>query len=88
VLWIALPLMLLGTAMLVRGAVYGVAPEGRMAKKRQERNLRAGFTTDMRSFGRRVRRLGALLLLIGLTLVGWQRSIDATDDEPAAAAER
>jgi hypothetical protein len=84
--WIALPFVLLGGAMVARGTIYTLAPNSGIAKKRQQKNLRAGFSTDMLSFGRRVRRLGALLLLIGLALIGWQRSyeVERAGEPPAA----
>lgn len=72
--WVALALLVLGGLMAARGTVYGLWPEGPIAKKRQQRNLRRGFTTDMKAFGRRVRRLGVLLALIALTVLGWPQS--------------
>jgi hypothetical protein len=68
------PLLVLGLIMLVRGWVYTLRPDGAMAMKRKQRNLRVGFPTDMKRFGRRVRRLGLILSLIGGGLVGWQAS--------------
>ena len=79
-------LALLGALMLGRGALYALAPNSGITRKRQQRNLRAGMTTDMDAFGRRVRRLGALVLLIGLSLAGWQRAL-ALDAADAGAAE-
>jgi hypothetical protein len=68
------PLLLLGLTMLVRGWVYSLRPHGAMAEKRKKVNLKRGFTTDMAVFGRKVRRLGLMLALLGGTLVGWQAS--------------
>ena len=68
------PLALLGAVMMIRGWVYTVRPRGSMAIKRQQVNLKRGFTTDMKIFGRKVRRLGLLLVLVGATLIGWHRA--------------
>lgn len=80
------PLALLGVIMMVRGWVYTLRPDGPMAKKRQKVNLKRGFTTDMRVFGRKVRRLGLFLLLVGGTMIGWQRAsaADTAADAPVA----
>jgi TRAP-type C4-dicarboxylate transport system permease large subunit len=71
------PLVLLGLTMMTRGWVYTLRPDGAMAAKRKKVNLKRGFTTDMKVFGRKVRRLGLMLALVGGLLVGWQRSHDA-----------
>lgn len=71
---VGIPLALLGATMMVRGWAYTLRPDGTMAKKRQKVNLKRGFTTDMKVFGRKVRRLGLMLLLVGGTLIGWQRA--------------
>lgn len=73
---IGLPIALLGLTMMVRGWTYTLRPEGGMAKKRQKVNLKRGFTTDMKIFGRKVRRLGLMMTLFGLFLAGWQYSLD------------
>jgi len=76
-LYFSIPLLVLGGLMVLRGAIYGLWPEGATAKKRQQQNLRKGFTTDMAAFGKRVRRLGGLMVLIALTLIGWPRAAAA-----------
>lgn len=73
-LWIGLPLFLLGATMMVRGWVYTLQPEGSMALKRKKVNLKRGFTTDMKVFGRKVRRLGLMMTMVGALLLGWYRS--------------
>jgi hypothetical protein len=73
------PLLLLGATMMARGWVYTLRPDGAMAEKRKKVNLKRGFTTDMKLFGRKVRRLGLMLALGGGTLVGWQASHRADD---------
>lgn len=80
-LYLGIPLLLLGLTMLARGWIYTLKPNGKMAEKRKRRNLKVGFTTDMKLFGRKIRRLGLLLALGGSGLVGWHFS---TPDEPAA----
>jgi hypothetical protein len=79
------PTLLLGLVMMARGWVYTLRPDGAMAQKRKKVNLKRGFTTDMKVFGRKVRRLGLMLALVGGTLIGWQRSHDV-DGAPATAA--
>jgi TRAP-type C4-dicarboxylate transport system permease large subunit len=74
---VGVPLLLLGLTMMMRGWVYTLRPDGAMAEKRKKVNLKRGFTTDMKLFGRKVRRLGLMLALLGGFLVGWQRSEEA-----------
>jgi hypothetical protein len=85
-LWTGLPLFLLGAVMMVRGWVYTLQPEGSMALKRKKVNLKRGFTTDMKVFGRKVRRLGLMLTMVGALLLGWYRSqaIDSVTVPPEA----
>lgn len=71
-LYVGIPILLLGLTMMVRGWVYTLRPDGKMAEKRKRRNLKVGFTTDMKLFGRKVRRLGLLLAIIGGGLVSWK----------------
>jgi hypothetical protein len=78
-------MLLLGLTMMTRGWIYTLRPDGAMAAKRKQVNLRRGFTTDMRLFGRKVRRLGLMIALVGGLLVGWQRS-HAADATPAPAS--
>ena len=90
-LYFAIPLLVIGGLMVLRGSIYGLWPEGAIAKKRQQRNLRSGFTTDMSAFGRRVRRLGGLMVLVALTLIGWPRAgaadaVGALDGKSAAGS--
>ena len=75
------PLALLGLAMMTRGWIYTLRPSGPMAEKRKKVNLQRGFTTDMKLFGRKVRRLGLMLTLLGAFLVGWQLSHRADELE-------
>jgi hypothetical protein len=69
--YVGIPFVLLGLTMMTRGWIYTLRPDGKMAEKRKRRNLRVGFSTDMKLFGRRVRRIGLMLALIGGALVGW-----------------
>ena len=55
----------LGFIMCVRGWIYTLHPDGPIAKKRQQKNLRLGFTVDMLRFGQKIRRLGLLLFITG-----------------------
>ena len=70
-LYAGIPFILLGLTMMTRGWIYTLRPDGKMAEKRKRRNLRVGFSTDMKVFGRRVRRIGLMLAIVGGALVGW-----------------
>ena len=70
-LYASAPFLLLGLAMLTRGWIYTLWPNGKVAEKRKRRNLKVGFTTDMKLFGRRIRRLGLMITLVGAALAGW-----------------
>lgn len=88
---LGLCLVSLGGAMIARGLIYMLRPDGGIAEKRKRKNLKYGMPTDMRVFGRRVRRLGVLVALSGGWLVAWELSDDvgAADDvvDPLPAAE-
>mgnify|MGYP001568279294 CR=1 FL=1 len=73
-LYVGVPVLLFGLLMLARGWIYTLKPDGKMAQKRKRRNLKVGFTTDMGLFGRKVRRLGLMITLVGGALVGWAMS--------------
>lgn len=73
-LFVGIPALLFGLLMMTRGWIYTIWPEGKVAEKRKRRNLRVGFTTDMRLFGRKVRRLGLMIVLVGAALTGWDLS--------------
>ncbi|MDP2341245.1 MAG: hypothetical protein Q8O67_09820 [Deltaproteobacteria bacterium] len=75
------PIALLGLTMMIRGWIYTMRPDGPTAAKRKKRNLQRGFTTDMKVFGRKVRRLGLMLVMLGGFLIGWELShkADAVD---------
>ena len=62
---IGILIAVIGFIMCVRGWIYTLHPEGGIAKKRQQKNLRLGFTADMKVFGQKIRRLGLLLLIMG-----------------------
>ena len=83
-LYIGAPILALGLLMMMRGWIYFLWPDGKIAEKRKRRNLKAGFTTDMKVFGRKIRRLGLMIALVGGGLVAWNVSHQA--DTPAAPA--
>ena len=64
-----IPLSLFGALAFTRGWIYTLRPEGPMAIKRREKNIDKGFPSDMKYFGKRVRRFGYLCLLIGGGLI-------------------
>lgn len=59
------PLFLVGALMMFRGWNYSLHPEGPMALRRKARNIELGFPSDMKLFGRKVRRLGTILAVVG-----------------------
>ncbi|MBI5497671.1 MAG: hypothetical protein HY904_21865 [Deltaproteobacteria bacterium] len=59
----------LGAVMMGRGWNYFLHPEGPRALKRRARNVELGFPTDMRVFGRKVRRMGTILVITGGVLI-------------------
>ena len=83
---LGVPLALLGLTMMTRGWIYTLRPDGAVAAKRKKVNLKRGFTTDMKLFGRKVRRLGLMLTLLGGFLVGWQASHRADANAVVAPA--
>jgi hypothetical protein len=85
-LYVGVPVLLFGLLMMARGWIYTFWPEGKMAQKRKRRNLKVGFTTDMKLFGRKVRRLGLLIALAGGGMLGWSLSEQADAAAAGAAA--
>ncbi len=64
-------IVLLGLPFLVRGWIFTLKPDGPTAQRAKERNLRMGLETDMKKWGRKVRRFGVLMFLFGGGLVAW-----------------
>lgn len=65
---------ILGLPFLIRGWIFTLKPEGPTSLVAKERNLRLGLETDMKKWGRKVRRLGLLIVLAGSGLVAWGAS--------------
>ena len=81
-MYVSIPFFLLGLTMMIRGTIYIARPDGEMALKRQKRNLKVGFSTDMTVFGQRVRRIGLIMALIGGLILG----LSQPQETPAATA--
>lgn len=64
-------IVLLGLPFLIRGWIFFLKPESSVSMQAKERNLRLGLETDMKKWGRRVRRLGFILVTIGGALTYW-----------------
>ena len=64
-------ILLVGVPFLIRGWIFTLRPEGATSNQAKERNLRLGLETDMKKWGRRVRRFGLLLTVIGGALTAW-----------------
>ena len=62
---------LLGSPFLVRGWIFFLRPEHPISLRAKERNLRLGLETDMKKWGRRIRRLGFLIVAAGAGLIFW-----------------
>lgn len=75
----------LGFTMWARGMIYTLRPQGKIAEKRKRKNLKYGFTTDMKVFGRKIRRLGFMLTLLGALAVAWTTSGEVEESLAQAA---
>lgn len=62
-------ILLLGLPFLIRGWIFYLKPEHTISLQAKERNLRMGLETDMKVWGRKVRRIGFLLCATGGALV-------------------
>ncbi len=65
---------LLGLPFLIRGWIFSLKPEGQISLNAKERNLRMGLETDMKKWGRKVRRMGLLICIVGGALIAWGSS--------------
>ncbi len=63
--------LLFSMPFLVRGWIFFLKPEHPLSLQAKERNLRMGLETDMKKWGRKVRRFGFLLFLVGSGLSCW-----------------
>lgn len=63
--------LLFGLPFSIKGWILTLRPEGKVALKTKERNLRLGLETDMKVWGRKVRRFGLLLVMTGGALIAW-----------------
>lgn len=77
--------LLLGLTMWTRGMIYTLRPDGKIAEKRKKKNLKYGFTTDMKVFGRKVRRLGFMIVLVGGGMVAWHFSGEVPEGEAVSS---
>jgi hypothetical protein len=68
---IGIVIVVLGIPFLVRGWVFSRKPDHPMSLKAKERNMRVGLETYMGAWGRKVRRFGTLLILVGGALTAW-----------------
>jgi hypothetical protein len=64
----------LGLPFLIRGWIFSLKPEGAISLAAKERNLRLGLETDMKKWGRKVRRLGLIIVVAGAALIAWGSS--------------
>jgi hypothetical protein len=67
--------LLVGLPFLIRGWIFSLKPDHPMSLKAKERNMRMGLETDMKAWGRRVRRFGTILVAIGAGLCAWGVSL-------------
>jgi hypothetical protein len=65
---------LFGLPFLIRGWIFTLKPESRISLAAKERNLRLGLETDLSVWGRKVRRIGLLLVVAGGSLIAWGSS--------------
>lgn len=64
-------LALLGVPFLIRGWIFTLKPEHALSLRAKERNMRLGLETNMKVWGRRVRRIGFILCTTGGLLIAW-----------------
>jgi hypothetical protein len=62
---------LLGLPFLIRGWLFTLKPEHAVSLRAKERNMRLGLETNMKVWGRRVRRIGFILCTTGTALIAW-----------------
>lgn len=68
-------ILLLGSPFFVRGWIFSLRPDHPISLRAKERNLRLGLETDMKLWGRRVRRFGFILVTVGAALSAWGLSV-------------
>lgn len=68
---IGIVIVALGLPFFIRGWIFSVAPEHAITLRAKERNMRMGLETNMKMWGRKVRRMGTLLMLAGGILTVW-----------------
>jgi hypothetical protein len=62
-------ILLVGVPFLIRGWIFTLKPEHKISLQARERNLRLGLETNMKVWGRKVRRVGFILCAIGGTFL-------------------
>jgi len=62
-------ILIFGLPFLIRGWIFFLRPEHTISQQAKERNLRLGLETDMKVWGRKVRRLGFIICSIGIALI-------------------
>lgn len=66
---LGLPVAIVGAMMMANGWTYFLKPDGPKALKRKARNMEVGFPTDMKVYGRKLRRLGTIIFIVGSVLI-------------------
>lgn len=66
---IGIVILVLGLPFLIRGWIFFLRPEHTISLQAKERNLRMGLETDMKVWGRKVRRLGFLICSVGIVII-------------------
>lgn len=61
----------LGLPFLVRGWIFSLRPQHAISRRARERNLRLGLEPDMHRWGRRVRRVGLCVVIVGAAWLSW-----------------
>lgn len=68
---IGIVILALGLPFLIRGWIFTLRPQHPITLHAKERNMRLGLETDMKIWGRKVRRLGFILVALSLALIAW-----------------
>lgn len=68
---IGIVLLIVGLPFLIRGWIFTLKTEHPITLHAKERNMRLGLETNMKIWGRKTRRVGLMLVVLGGLLIAW-----------------